>query len=884
MSSGIGSYKFLLIAGICFLSACSVEKNTETTRFYHSLTARYNIYFNGYESYKAGVAKVSNGHRDDFAELLNVFDYSDPATKSMGASDMETAIQKASKLISLKSITAKPEIKNKREISEREKKLLDKKEYNEWVDDSYLLIGKARFYKHEYTEAESVLNYCINEADDPDIRTEAAIWLARTKSEKGDFGEASRLLKEIGPADAFSKGMKAMYFTTQADIMIRQKKYSEATEPLLKAIDLVSGKRNKYRLTYLLAQLYEQQGNSELAETFYRKVIQMNPPYEVEFNARINIADVFDINSGNSSDIQKELERMLRDSKNKEFQDQIYFALGNLAMKEGNEKEGLEFYRKSAASRSGNANQKGRSYLALSDYFYKRTDYIKAGTYLDSAIFFLQEGYPQYESLRTKSRNLNDLVSQLVIIEREDSLQRVASLPEDQRNKIIESIIADVSKAESQGKTSDYADRYNIGQYYENERRFQGNIEQEGKWYFYNQSALTFGRTEFRRRWGDRKLQDNWRRANKATVTSQPVQQDGEENKQSAPKDTTAALNDKKNPLYYKKNLPLNDSLLKLSNDRISLALLNAGKAYAEKINDSVMAAASYEKLLTRYPSHPEVPEAMYNLYRIYEKPNITKAEAYRQLLIEKYPESEFARILSDPSYYKKRMQDLQLTEKLYEEAYNLYTSEKFDESIGKADFALNTYPRNELAPKFMLLRAYNVARVSDERTFKDNLRKLTDQWPGTPESKKAQELIAHINQEVPQLKVEEDKVIASEIYVADTASAKTFVLIIPDPSFNVNQANFDVISYNIDYYTDKNYRTEGSLVDKKFLLITVSGFQNFKQALTYYRKFLTASPVRNATGTKFMSFVISPDNMKKLLEDKNPDRYEVFFRDNFLK
>jgi tetratricopeptide (TPR) repeat protein len=884
LSSKLGSYKFFLVAGICFLAACSVEKNTETTRFYHSLTARFNIYFNGYESYKAGVAKVGNGHRDDYAELLNVFDYSDPATKNMGTSDFERAIQKASKLISLKSITAKPEIKNKRDLSEHEKKLLDKKEYNEWVDDSYLLIGKSRFYKHEYSEAETVLNYCINEASDPYIKTEATIWLSRTKTEKGDFAEASRLLKEIAPADNFSKGLKAMYYTTLADIMIRQKNFSGATEPLAQSIELVSGKRNKYRLTYLLAQIYEQQNNSELAGTYYRKVVNMNPPYEVEFNARINIAGVFDINSGNPGDIQKELERMLRDSKNKEFQDQIYFALGNLSMKEGNEKEGLEFFRKSAASRGGNPNQKGRSYLALSDYFYKNSDYIKAGSYLDSAVFFLEESYPQYTVLKAKSRNLNDLVSQLTIIEREDSLQRVALMPESQRTQLIETIIADVSKAETQGKTSDYNDRYNIGQYYENERRFQGNIEQEGKWYFYNQSAMTFGRTEFRRRWGDRKLQDNWRRANKATVANQQILQEGEDNKAKAPKDTTAAINDKRNPLYYMKDLPLTDSLLILSNERISLALLNAGKAYAEKINDSLKAASAYETLIQRFPSGPEIPEALYDLYRLHEKSNRTKAEAYRQLLVGKYPESEFARILSDPAYYKKRVQDMQVAEKLYEEAYDLYAGEKFNESVSRADYALSTYPKNELSPKFMLLRAYSIARISDERTFKENLRKLTEQWPGTPESKKAQELIAHINQEVPELKVEEDKVIAAEIYVADTASARTFVLIIPDPSFNLNQANFDVISYNIDYFTNKNYKTEGSLVDKKFLLITVNGFPNFSQALSYYKKFLTSSPVRNSTGAKFMSFVISSDNLARLRDDKDPGRYELFFRENFLK
>ena len=211
---------------------------------------------------------------------------------------------------------------------------------------------------------------------------------------------------------------------------------------------------------------------------------------------------------------------MLKDAKNKDFQDQIYFALGNMAMKEGKENEAVEFFRKSATATSQNQNQKGRSYLALADYYYDKPDYMKAGKYYDSAVFFLDQKHPDYLALKTKSQNLNALVSQLTIIQTEDSLQKVASMTEPERNALIASIIAKIIKDESEGKISEYSDRYNLGQFYENERRFQGNIEQEGKWYFYNQAALTFGRTEFRRRWGDRKLEDNWRRSNKARVTT----------------------------------------------------------------------------------------------------------------------------------------------------------------------------------------------------------------------------------------------------------------------------------------------------------------------------------------------------------------------------
>ena len=337
-----------------------------------------------------------------------------------------------------------------------------------------------------------------------------------------------------------------------------------------------------YRLTYLLAQLFEQTGDGTRATSLYRDVVRMNPPYDVEFNARINIAGVFDVNSGNSVEIKKELEKMLKESKNEDFQDQIYYALGNMSMKEGNEAEAIEYFRKSATSKSSNQNQKGRSYLALANHYYDKPDYMKAGKYYDSAVYFLDQKHPDYLILKAKSQNLNALVSQLTIIQEQDSLQRVALMPENERSALISSIIAKVIKDENQGKVTDNSDKFNMGEYYENERRFQGNIEQEGKWYFYNQSALTFGRTEFRRRWGERKLEDNWRRSNKTRINGSPGSSATDETEQNG-KDTTSAVADIKKPEFYLKNLPMTDSLMKRSDEKIANALLNAREGLCRK-------------------------------------------------------------------------------------------------------------------------------------------------------------------------------------------------------------------------------------------------------------------------------------------------------------
>ncbi|HBC77746.1 MAG TPA: hypothetical protein DCZ51_03900, partial [Bacteroidales bacterium] len=676
MLSGRVSYKILITLGLFLsLTDCSVERNTGTTRFYHGLTSRFNIYFNGYESFKEGVLKIDKSYRDDFSELLRVFENSDPSTVSLCSSNMETAIQKASKLISLKSITAKPDFDSKKDLSEKEKALLEQKEFNEWVDDSYFLIARARFYKHEFSDAASVFSYCIEEANDPEIKTESSIWLARINCERGSYIEANRLLNDTKPDPKSSKQLRALYSTTMADLFIRQKKYQEAIGPLSDALKLLSGKRVKYRLTYLLAQLYERTGDTEKAISLYREVVKMNPPYDVEFNARINIAGVFDVNSGNPEEIRKELEKMLKDSKNKDFQDQIYYALGNMMKKEGKNNEALDYYRKSASSSSVNQNQKGKSYLALAEHYYAIPDYMNAGKYYDSTVYFLDQKYPDYKDLKAKSQNLNLLVTHLNVIQREDSLQKVAAMSKNERDALISGIIEKIIKAESEGKTSEYADRANIGQYYENERRFQDNIAQEGKWYFYNQTALTFGRTEFKRKWGDRRPEDNWRRSNKARVSIQQASAGQDENGK-AQTDTSKAVTDYKKPEFYLKDLPLNDTLMNISNEKIANAYFNAGKVFAEKITDTKKAAESYETLLTRFPDNMLVPETLYDLYRLYKEENSQKSEVSRQRLLEKYPESEFAKIISDPDYYNNKVAEMKMSAKLYQEAYNYYVLE----------------------------------------------------------------------------------------------------------------------------------------------------------------------------------------------------------------
>jgi tetratricopeptide (TPR) repeat protein len=875
---------FLLLGSLAILTTCSVEKNTGTTRFYHGLTSKYNIYFNGNESFKKGVAKVNATYRDDFSEILKVFEYSDPNAPSICSADMERAIQKASKVISLKSITAKPKTSGNSVPNEKDEEFLNRKEYNDWVDDCYLLMGKARLYNHDFEQAKTTLSYNISTSVDNKIKNESTLWLARIYNETGNYNESFRILTELNLTKDFPKDLLEMYYTTLTDLYLKQKRYEEAVAPLEKAIEYGSGKRNKYRYTYLAAQLYEKTSDSRKATSMYEKVVKLNPPYEVEFNARINLAGVFDVSSGNPGSIKRELEKMLKNSKNKDFRDQIYFALGNLARREGNEKEAIDYFKKSASASTQNLNQKGKTFLALAQYYYSKQDYMNSAKYFDSTVYSIDQKHTDYELIKAKSQNLTALVQQLGIIQREDSLQRVAKMDQPQRDALISSIIEKVKRDETDLKpVKDNSDRNYLSQYYENQRRFEGNIAQEGKWYFYNQAAMTFGRTEFRRRWGDRKLEDNWRRSNRSRMTVGPATGNQEENR-IVKKDTSAAANDKKNPKFYLQNLPMTDSLISISNEKIADAYLESGKIYCERIIDKPKGIEAFETLMKRFPGNILEPETLYNIFKVYKEDNNSLSETYRQRLLQKYPNNDFAKIISDPDYYKKKTDELRITEKLYQDAYNSYIIENYTGSITICDSALKKYSKHELAPKFLLLRAYCIGRTSDERGFKEELDKLIKLWPRTEETEKAAEIVAYLNKKIPELKVEEDKQIASEIYINDSLSQHVFALIIMNSSFNINQVTFDVISFNIDNYTNKNYRTEGALVDDKYIIITVSGFADIKTAMDYYMSFKTEKIVRNPSGTTMMTFIIGKKNLETLGKDKNPERYRLYFMEKYLR
>jgi len=379
---------------------------------YHNLTTHYNVYFNGEKSYKEGVKKAESDIEDNFNLILPVFLYYNENISQSVFSNMDRAVKKATKAITLHSITAKPEIK-KGEITEQDKEFFERNEYNKWIDDSYLLIGKSYMFQQEYGLAKDAFKHVINKYPYESTVYNAKIWLTRCYNAKNSFKESEMMINTLHNDAEFPKKLKGDLDISIADYYIKQNKYDEAIPYLEKALKTIRKKYYRIRYTYILGQLYQKTNNHKQSFDTYGKVIKMNPPYLMTFNAKINRAGVFNAQAGDSREIKTQLYKMLKDDKNIDYRDQIYYALGNVSYKEGNIGEAVENYKKSVQASQGNSNQIALSYKKLASIYYERSDYEEAQVYYDSTLTFIGQEYPDYKTIYARAKVLNKLVNYL---------------------------------------------------------------------------------------------------------------------------------------------------------------------------------------------------------------------------------------------------------------------------------------------------------------------------------------------------------------------------------------------------------------------------------------------------------------------------------------
>ncbi len=885
-------YFYLITIFIVLLTvlSCSTKKNTWTRRFYHNISSKYNGYFNGKESLKQGVAELLKLHKDDYTKVLSIYKYGSKEDAATVAPKMDRAIEKASVVIKKHSMDIRG------------------KEYCNWIDDSWLLVGKAYFYKQDYKLAAQTFDFVLKQYKKNPIKYDALIWLIKTYNKLEKFNESELLLDQLeNEIEKYDKSKTSItkikdkfknkgisnkvikeFPLSYADFYIQQEKYAPAIEYLLTGIDINKKKKIRTRLTFILAQVYQKNGDLSKAYRKYKKVVKMNPVYEMAFASKINMAMCYDFRPKTSKQIKSTLLKMLKDEKNKEYLDQIYYALAKISLKEKDTTSTIKYLKLSSNSSVSNNYQKFTSLLKLADIYFIKREYEPAQIYYDSTIIFLPKDYPQHNAIISKNISLNKLVKNLKIIELEDSLQTLAKMSIKERNAVIDKIIEDIIKKEQEKRQEEINRQQNM--YLAQNNQLQNNNIQGSKWYFYNPSTIKLGASEFKTKWRDRKLEDGWRIKNKNMISAD-FGEDNENPSDSSQTDSAKVIssNDLKDRNTYLKQIPLTDEQLEASNNKIIEALYNAGLVYKEDLEELYKSAKYFETLIRRFPDNKFLLSTYYHLYKNYDElQEQTKANYYKNLIFSKFPDSDYAKLIKDPDNYYKQIYAKKNQKKMfYKETYLAYLNNQFQIVINNSNKADSLYKDKNLLPKFELLKALSIGQTQNIDTFKLALNSIISKYPDSNKVKiKAQSILNSIENKDKTI-TENDKTDSTNtksIYQFNADNIHFYIQVVDITNVDVNELKILISDYNTKFYILKKLTINSMFLNNKQQIITVNNFENKEKAMDYFNSIKKDKTIFSKMSPKdYQHFVISVNNYSTFYKDKDVDKYLNFFNTNYL-
>lgn len=811
---------------------------------------------------KENESMLKSSYEYDYSQLLPIFIYPDEQKSQSMYPDMDQVIDKCS------------------EVIERHSIYIRKKEHIKWIDDSYFLIGKARFYKRQFELSEETFLYTYQAFKREPKRYRGLNWLIKTYIETKEWDKAEEFLdlaedeQNKFPPELWGD-LNAIY----ADYYL--KRYKDLDNVILHletAIRLIENKEEKRRFTYILAQIHQSRGSYSQATQYFTSVIKQKPDYTMRFNAKISRAMALDIGASNSEEIKKELRKMLKDKKNEEFRDQIYFAMADIAIKENDEPQAIEYLKNSVKYSVSNEKQKGLSYLKLADIHFEQPSYVKAQLFYDSTLLYLPEEHEEYYSAEEKNASLQDLVKNLKVIHKEDSLLELGDLDEKEREKRVKKIIKEL-KAEEERKELARLRALEKSQIEREQNAIiqNRNSGRKGEWYFYNATTMALGRTEFKREWGDRELRDNWRRKNKGTVSpSQLVTQD-----QNNPiKQGEEEEEEKYDPEFYLKNVPVELKDRMAATGRLVEALFNVGTIFKESFNDYKNAVQSFERITTNHDTSKYTLPAHYQLYRTYRTvDDQPSAEKEKQWILDNHPFSEYAYLIKNPDYNKETKESREKVEEFYESTYRLYTYELYEDVIKSCNKADEVFNINHMQAEFDFLKTKSIGYTRSREEFKAALEKMIQDHPDSPLKEKAQKILNKLNQLAGGGGAPSKQ---KTPYQYDPLAKQIYIMSMPSGSEKSEELKNKISNFNKEFFRNNKLDfTNTKLADKNLFMIRT--FQNEKEALRYLRAIRNQTdislPLKQQKGTDYL---ISTDNFKLLFKNKDEDIYLQFFQEKY--
>lgn len=872
------------IITLILVMGCSTKKNTFTRRAYHNLTSHYNVYWNGKESMIEAMDNLELKVKDDYTNVLPVFNYGIAADAQSIFPQLDRSIKKASIAIQKHSM------------------VFDGEEKVNWIDDCYMLIGKAYFYKQEYISARRTFNFVIKEYGYTEAKYDAMLWLTRTHIANEEYIKAEPMLNLI--LKDIESGLVPYEIQKEipqifADLYIRQEKYNEAVDYLYEAIAMNPKRDLETRMMFILGQIFQRNDDLSRASDQYTQVIKRNPPYEMAFQAKINLARSYDARYGDSKQVIKILSKMLRDDKNIDFKDQIYFALAEVALRDGLKEEAINYLRLSVESSTTNNIQKATSALTVADLYFAMPDYTNSQAYYDTAMMFLPKDYPNYSQISAKTKILSKLVEQLITIQHQDSLQKLSRMTDSERIRIVDGIIKELIEEQRRlQEEKELKEALRIAEAGSAQAQTGTDIKQgfpiggASEWYFYNTTTKQAGHSDFVKKWGIRTLEDLWRLSSKQFTSfgyEEPIESD---TVSKVPDSTIAAKNDPMRRDFYLKDIPFTPEAIAKSDTMIMLAYFELGRLYYDGLEDYNETKLALENMNERFPGNPNELRSYYYLYKTYQAlGDLAMEDFYKNLIISKYPESDYAKVLIDPDYFKKLAEEKNKVSILYEDTYKSYEAGQFYAVISKADLALAIYgDTNQLAPKFAILRAFAIGRVDVLDSLVVSLKNVIIKYPNSEIKTLAQSVLGQIIQDHPEYADEMFTLPGIEpekptLYSFNPGLQHMFILIVDSKQVRLNPLKVKFSDYNNKYYSLDNLNINSLVLDKEHFLVTVGNFNNSAKAKLYLEGITKDEYVFSDVASEFrQGFIISTENYPIFFKEKNIEDYKVFFEKNYKK
>ena len=913
-------FVFLTIALI--LTGCSTQKNTAQSRWWHAFNAKYNTYYNGTLAYIDGSLEKETGNKDNYTEQIPLYTVSNKNSREIGKANFDRAIEKCEKAIHQHSIKRRPEWTKNRRKTAKDIEWLSRREYNPFLWKAWMLMGRSQFYQGDFESAAATFSYMSRlYATQPAIYGKARAWLAKCYIEQNWNYDAEDVIRNMLRDSIHWRAQKEWDYTF-ADYYIHTGNAEQAIPYLRKVISHEMRRKQKAREWYLMGQLQASIGNKKEAYKAFRHVIRQNPPYELAFNARIAMTEV--MAKDNAGKMISRLKRMAASDNNKEYQDQIYYAIGNIHLSRKDTLQAITAYEKGNQKSTRNGIEKGVLLLHLGDLYWTKEKFSDARRCYGEAIGLLDKDRKDYQQLANRSKVLDELVPYTDAVQLQDSLQQLARMSEKERNAAIDRVIDALKKKEKEErnrKAEEEAEstlRQDGGNFANNNNFASSNSPQKnnensantsanGQWYFYSPLTVSQGKAQFQKLWGKRDNVDNWQRINKTVVANAAGAEEmtdeqrdslaqAAEQEELLKQTSDSAVNDPHRREYYLAQIPFTPEQLAESNKLLEDGLYHAGVIFKDKLDNLPLSRKSLLRLVNNHPDYAHLDDAYYHLYLLYSRERKPKmAQTYLQKLKAEYPESQWTTLLSDPYYAENAKRGVQIEDSLYTLTYQAFRDGEYDKVERNAQISRNRFPDGANRDKFLFIGGLSKLNDGDIKSCLADLKVVVSKYPDSRLSEMAGMIINGVDagRRLYGGKFDLDDVwtrrsielndrdsTRQKGYSPERNASFVFLLAYDPDKTNENQLLFEMAKYNFTSYMARYF--DINIEDLEGLhRMQISGFNSYDEARQYANAVYQQPAIKRLLGN-VRAYVISEPNLKLLGTSHTYEEYEKFYSKHF--